>query len=274
MSRVIKEYPFCAALGEKLTASADSIEAIRLPGVFLDIVSLDTRRSEVVSLKTKCYCLEETQGIHIYLVQVDHNNNDTEIRTKERVIDEVAFCDTMHECFNQEKQLEEDKFVREVITDLVRDYVMDRTSSCSFTTDFDYEGFGVICTGDNIIGTTDIFKVNNQFEISFDHCVGNVNLNNVKDCKIFFKVNKASFCIADISNCKVSTDSNYYCTYKIPDYTISRAKLPVDDKVWKSFAKFEDDVDKFFADRIAFLEEQEQKSSNEADFTDGLFDLL
>lgn len=275
MSRVIKEYPFNKKFGESLIASANTIKDIKLPGLFLDMVDLDTRRSEVIALQAECYCLEEEPGIHVSLVQLDRNNNKTDIKTAETVIDEVAFCDAMYECFLAEQSLEDTPFIRDIVTNLVKLYVKERTTSSCFTTDYGYDGFGVICSGKDIIGTVDNLKISNDFNLTFNYCVGNFNLTNVKDCKIFFTTGKAVFCISDIKACNVASSSDYYCTYYVTDYFFKKEKFPVAEDEYSSFSSFSEfGAEKFLSERTIFLDNHSENEKDRDLVYEGFFDLL
>lgn len=264
MSRRIKTYPFNQNFNDELAADADSIKDLKLPGAYVECVSVETGQKEIISIRTKVYALEESKGIHLYVVEEDKDGVETDKKSEEIVVDEIQFCDALHDAICKETTAEETPFIQQIITTAIENYAKSEISGDKWLCTVNYDGFGVIRTGDSIIGTFDrvIF---NKDTVTLDYCVGNVNLNNIVDCNIWFKTGKKCFKLVDISMKNVTSINDYYCTYTLDKYKGEfLSDICVDSSVFEGLVQYSDDTaEQFLKERTNIIdtEEDEQESS-------------
>lgn len=265
MSRRIKTYPFNQKFNDELAADADSIKDLKLPGAYVECVSVETGRKEVISIKTKVWALEESEGIHLQLIEEDKDGVETSYKSEEIVINEIQFCDALHDAACKDTTAEETPFIQQTITKAIEDYARSQISGDKWLCTIHYDGFGVIKTGDTIIGTIDRVTFNKN-TIILDYCVGNFNLNNIEDCSILFKAGNKGFKLTDIKMQNVTSINDYYCTYIIDSYKGEfLLNVPIDDTMFEWFVRYSDETaEEFMEQRISVIDnniEEEQTNS-------------
>jgi len=271
MSRRIKTYPFNQRFNDEIAVDADTIKDLKLPGAYVECISVATGKKDIISIKTKVWALEESEGIHLQLVEEDKDGVETDKRSEETVIDEIKFCDALHDAVCKETTAEETPYIHKIISQEIERYAKSQVSGDKWLCTINYDGFGVIRTGDDIIGTFDrvIF---NKDSIVLDYCVGSANLNNIVDCNIWFNAHDSKcFKLTDITMKSVTSDNDFYCTYTIEKYTGSFVpNICVSDEVFKDFVRYsEDTAEQFLRERTAVID-----SATEEEDTSYYDDLL
>lgn len=263
MSRRIKTYPFNQEFNDEIAADADSIKDLKLPGAYVECISVATGQKEIMTLRTDVYALEESKGIHLQLVEEDDKGNETGRKSDEVIIDEIKFCNAIHEAVINKSTIERDSFVKDIITSTVEEFARSKVSGDKWLCTVNYDGFGVIRSGDTVIGTCDrtVFE---KDKIILDYCVGNFNLNNIIDCNIFFKAGDKCYKLSDIKMKSVTSANDYYCTYTIEGYKGEFLHdIPIDDSVFKDFVRYSDDTaEQFVEQRISIIDNGEEEQDN------------
>lgn len=268
MSRRIKTYPFNQEFNDEIVADADSIKDLKLPGAYVECISVTTGTKKIITLRTDVYALEESKGVHLQLIEEDDKENETGRKSDEVIIDEIKFCDAIHEAVINKLTVENDSFIKDIIKETIEEFAKSKVTGDEWLCNINYDGFGVIRTGDTIIGTFDrvIFDKNT---VTLDYCVGNFNLNNIFDCNVLFKIKNKCFKLFDIEMKSVNSVNDYYCTYVIEKYKGEfLSEIPVDEEVYKDFVRYsEDTADLFLEQRINVtdnsIEEQDDSYLND-----------
>lgn len=263
MSRRIKTYPFNQKFNDELAADADSIKDLKLPGAYVECVSVETGQKEIVSIKTKVYALEESKGVHLYLVEEDKDGVETDKKSEEIIVDEIQFCDALHDAICKETTAEETPFIQQIITTAIENYAKSEVSGDRWLCTVNYDGFGVIRSGESIIGTFD--RVNfSKDTVTLDYSVGNVNLNNIADCNIWFKTGSKCFKFTEVSMKSVTSTNDYYCTYVLDKYKGKfLSEICVDDSVFEGLVRYsEQTAEQFLEERTSIIDNEDDEEDN------------
>lgn len=264
MSRRIKTYPFNQRFNDEIAVDANTIKDMKLPGAYVESLSIATGEREIVSLRAEVYALEESKGIHFYLVEETKDGVETGNTSDEIVIDEIAFCDALHEAICNDITIEECKYVRRIITSEIEKFAKTKMSGDKWLTTINYDGHGVIMSSDFIIGTVDRTTFNKE-NIVLDYCVGNFNLNNIENCSIVFKTENKIYRLSDISMESVTSDNNsYYCTYTISKYKGEFLnELPVNESIFDGFINYSETVaDEWLEQRTKIIDNEEEQDNS------------
>ena len=263
MSRRIKTYPFNQKFNDELGIDADTVESLKLPGAYIDCLSLTTKQKEILTVKTKVYALEESKGIHLQLVEEDREGHETGDKSEEIVIDEIKFCDSIHKAVCDDVTVEEIPFIKKTIMSLIEDYAKNQISGDRWLCSVNYDGFGAIMTDDTIIGTVDRVTFEKE-SIVLDYCVGNFNLNNIINCSIVFKTGNKAFKLTDIKMKNVTSNNDYYCTYTIEDYKGELlSEFPLKDDIFDGFVSYSNKTaEQFVEQRTSLIDSEEDEQDN------------
>lgn len=271
MGRRIITYPFNEKFHDAIVADAETIKDIKLPGAYVECRSIVTGEKSILSVKPVVFALEDEPGIHFYLVEEGNNNHDEQRKSSETVIDEIEFCNALYGAIMADITAEETEFIRNLITNQLQHYATYELTEDKWLSTIRYEGFGVIRSGEIIIGTIDQVMFNKD-NLILDQCVGNVNLNKIVNCNIWFKSGNKGFKLSDITMDNVKSDNDYYCTY-----TLTGCKgefledICIPEETYKSLVRFsEDTAEQFLAERINLLNDETEEENNSSSIYDDI----
>lgn len=277
MSRVIKQYPYSKVLDDESYLKAESVQNIKLPVVKLSgIELLDTKvypsaangpNIITVSLQPKIYAKEDEKGIFMYLVEIE-NGEETDKKSEEIVIDEEAFADSIFKAMEEEISFDESFFLREILSSqLLSSYTDNYLKRDIFLLNTRYAGFGVILSGETVIGTVDCVKLQHDNSLILSYCVGNFDLNNIANCNVVFKTHNIWLNFFNIDMEKVICDNDYFCTYVIRSHSLSCNKhenLFNDIKEFPTLVDFsEGHEEEFLEQRSNYIESFKKDNEDE-----------
>lgn len=259
MGRRIVTYPFNEKFHDIIAADADTIQDIKLPGAYVECRSIATGEKNILSVKPVVFALETEPGIHFYLVE-EHDNQEEQKRSSEVIIDEIEFCNALYNAVMTDITAEETEFIRDLIANQLQHYAMFELTEDKWLSTIKYDGFGVIKSDDTIIGTIDQVMFTKD-SLILDQCVGNVNLNKVVNCNIWFKSGNKGFKLSDINMDNVKSDNDFYCTYTLTGYKGEFLEdICVPEETYKSLVRFsENTAEQFLSERIDLLNEEEKE---------------
>lgn len=260
MSRRIATYPFSKEFNDTLECDADSIKDFELPGVRMECFNFENDTEEVTAFRSVPRAEEEREGVFIKLVEEDKDGNLTSNESDEIVIDEKKFCDAIYEAIINGDVAEDSKFIQDSIFKVAKHYALSKLSGGKWFFRVDYDGFGVICSGDEIIGTVDSIRFNKD-EVRLDRCIGNINLNQVEDCNVRFAVGDKCLRLTQFEMESVTSVSENFCTYVLKNYhgeQIDSIPVPA-DKLEQMKPYSDETADEFFHARIALIEDDSDK---------------
>jgi len=273
MSRRIKSYPFHEAFNDTLECDADSVSEFELPGVRMQCFNFENDTDEITTFRSVARAEEERKGIFIKLVEEDSDGNLTKNESEEIVVDEEQFCDAIYEAINGGDTAEDSEFIQKAVYDAAQKYAMSELSGGKWFFRISYKGFGIICTGDEIIGTVETVEFNKD-NVVLDYCVSNINLNQVEDCNIKFSVGGKCFKLTNFTMESVSGRTENLCTYVLKDYHGEIIdSISVDDEVLESMIPYdESSEDEFIKQRVQLVDGN--KTDDNSFFDDNIEDLL
>ena len=263
MSRLIKQYPYSELFHDVLECNADTIEGFEMPAFRVEFYNFQNNISDgVILFNAHARAEEERPGVFVKLVQ-EENYNDTPIETPEIEVDEIKFVDEIYNIVTSGQTVEDSKYMQDLVYQLGRDFALNELDNSRWCYRIEYPGFGIIKSGDEIIGTIDTV-VFDKHELRLNYCVGNSDLNKVDNCVIQFNCHGRCFEVSKFEMESVSSDNEYYCTYVLSGYSgkqIDAIDLPKEEfKDLHPYSKV--DAEDFIADRIAIIEGSEKKSDN------------
>lgn len=268
MGRRIVTYPFNEKFHDEIAADAETIKNIKLPSAYIEYKSIATGDKSILSVKPVVFALEDEPGIHFYLVE-ENNDKKEQKKSSEIVIDEIEFCNALYGAIMADITAEETKFIRSLITDQLQHYAMYELTEDKWLSTIKYDGFGVIRSGETVIGTIDQVMFNKD-DLIMDQCVGNVNLNKIVDCNIWFKSGNKGFKLSDITMDNVKSDNDYYCTYTLTKYKGEFLNdICIPEETYKNFVRFaEDTAEQFLVERIDLLNDETGEEENHSLYDD------
>lgn len=271
MSRIIKQYPYTEEFKDEVQVSANTISTLRFPGAYIECISFSDDYDKVISLATNVWAEEDTKGIHAHVVEKDKDGNKTGKKSKEIVIDEIQFCDAIYDICREDKSAESSPFIRDIIYDLVQDFAINEMKGDLWLCGVNYDGHGIICSGEDIIGTIDrvVFE---KGSLILNYCVGNINLNNIENCNIKFHTNDKHFILNDIKMQNVTSDNEFYCTYCLSDYKGTYSDEPVfDEDIFEGFVPYSpENEEQFFEQRNSLTYYDSSSESSSSGYLDEL----
>lgn len=276
MSRRIATYPFSKEFNDTLECDADSIKDFELPGVRMECFNFDDNSDEVTAFRSVPRAEEDREGIFIKLVEEDKDGNLTENESEEICVDEKKFCDAIYEAVIGGETAEESKFIQDCVYQLAKSYALSKFSGGKWYFRIDYDGFGVICSGDEIIGTVDSIRFNKE-QVCLDRCIGNIDLNNVENCNVQFAIGDKCLKLTQFEMESVTSESENFCTYVLKNYHGEQIQsIPVPkEKIAEMKPYSEDTAEEFVSARVALIENDEEKDSTfDMDSRDIYDDLL
>ena len=268
MARIIKTYPPTPQFNEDIIAQADKIQDIFMPEYSLKNFSFSSSENEVLYLQASCYALEDSKGVHIKMYERDKEETER-LETEEVIIDELEFCDAVYSSIKKNQRLSNNSKISQICKDILNKFCTSTNRGDKWFFDTDYKGFGVITSGEEPIATIDT-AVFHEKTVDLVHCVGNYNLNNVRDCSIKFWSCGSGFILEEFEMAKVINEEEGCCTYKIK---LSGGKN-LDDETYQTIAEsrptYEQGVEQFIEDRLKYLEE----ANNDEEEQENIYDLL
>ena len=273
MSRIIKVFPFNETYNDTIDCDAASVSEFELPGVRMQCFNFDSDKDEITSFRTVARAEEERKGVFLKLVEEDAEGNLTKNESEEIVVDEIEFVDAIYAAVNTGNDTAEDsEFIQKQVYTLAQNHAMSELSGGKWYFKVDYKGFGVICTGDDIIGTVDSVKFTKE-SVVLDYCVGNIDLNQVEDCNIRFSVGGKCFKLTNFKMESVVGHTENLCTYTLKDYHGEIiTEIPVDKEQLDKMIPYEPDKEEeFVAQRMELVDDD---TNSDGFFDEGIDDLL
>lgn len=255
MSRRIATYPFAKEFNDTLTCDADEIKDFELPGVRMECFNFGSDSEEVTAFRSIPRAEEEREGVFIKLVEEDSDGNLTQNESAEICVDEKKFCDSVYEAVVGGDTVEDSKFIQDSVYQLAKNYALSKLSGNKWFFRIDYDGFGVICSGDEIIGTVDSIRFNKD-EVILNRCIGNINLNQVEDCNIQFAVGDKCLKLTQFEMESVTGESENFCTYVLKNYHGEQIEsIPVSkEKIEEMKPYSEETAEEFVSARISLID--------------------
>lgn len=234
MSRIIKQYPYSKVLDDEAYLKAESVQKISLPIVRLSGIELEENKNYLssanrlnyinVSLQPKMYAKETEKGIFMYLVELE-NGEETDKKSEEFIIEEEIFADNLYKAMENEISFDESHYLKEILSNKVlASYTDNYLKRDILLINTYYGGFGIIMSGNTVVGTVDRIKLQQDDDLILTYCVGNFDLNNLVQCKVVFHTHNIWLCFSDIVMRRVMCDNDYFCTYLIESYTMAYSK--------------------------------------------------
>ena len=272
MSRRIMEWPYNKTFGAPVEVDADTIEEFELPGVRMEAFDFYSNETCIASFLTKAKCYEDKEGIFIKIVEEDREGNLTSNESETVKVDEKEFVTDIYNAIAAGDTAEDSQVVQNTVIKIATDYAMSKLSGGKWFFRVNYEGFGVICTGNEIIGTVDVVCFDKE-KVTLDFCVGNINLNNVEDCNVQFNVNGKCFKLTEFTMDNVKSDNDFYCTYELKNYKGEVINsTPVDDKIADLIPYSFEEAETFVAQRSKIIDGDKKNKFAEPDDLDDLLD--
>lgn len=279
-SRVIKQYPFDEKIGDEVICHADQIKELRLPSFQLKYFDINTNSVSFKDYVIRCFAREEDKGVFIRIVGVKENETPEMIATRdpeqdedfsEVVIDEIDFCDNLYNAAIREEFLGNSEYIHKIIHDLSLKHAKDKMiENGQYFFNMDYNGFGLIYSGEDNIATIDSIKFTEESPLILMHCVGNADLNNISNCKIDFLVEDIySLRVDNFMMESVEGEDEYTCCYKLKDIDIKHiSRLKFNKQTVKSMHSYaKDNIEQFVNERNVLLIKRD-KTNFDLDFDD------
>lgn len=279
-SRVIKQYPFDEKIGDEVICHANQIKELRLPSFQLKYFDINTNSVSFKDYVIRCFAREEDKGVFIRIVGVKENETPEMIATRdpeqdedfsEVVIDEIDFCDNLYNAAIREEFLGNSEYIHKIIHDLSLKHAKDKMiENGQYFFNMDYNGFGLIYSGEDNIATIDSIKFTEESPLILMHCVGNADLNNISNCKIDFLVEDIySLRVDNFMMESVEGEDEYTCCYKLKDIDIKHiSRLKFNKQTVKSMHSYaKDNIEQFVNERNVLLIKRD-KTNFDLDFDD------
>lgn len=272
MGRIIKTYPYSSTYKDEIQASAEFIKDFDLMGVSMDYIDLkngDITETRRVRFNSLCYAKEESFGVHVYLQEVDAQDNPTGYKTPEIIVDEIEFVDETYKCltgaYGKKISLDKSQYIQDLLYNLARQYAMDKLDEQKLFFQTQYTGIGYIFAGNSLISVADIMTFAENTVI-FDHCVGRVSSD--EDISVMFwtgKDNKQCLNFKDIALEGTYNDGNTYkYVFKINKLIEFSGDLAPEIPP----TKFSEDIEKFVKERTDIINSADQEEEKKDDMLD------
>lgn len=279
-SRVIKQYPFDDKIGDEVICHANQIQELRLPSFQLKYFDVNGNSVSYKDYVIRCFAKEEEKGVFIRIVGIKDNESPEMIATRspeedddfsEVVIDEIEFCDNLYNAATREEFLGNSEYIHNIVHDLSLKHAKDKMiKNGQYFFNMDYNGFGLVYSGDDNIATIDSIKFTEESPLILMHCVGNADLNNVNNCKIDFLVEDAySLRVDSFDMESVEGEDEYTCSYKLKNVDIKHInRLKFNKQIIKDMHTYsKENVEQFVEERNVLLVKKD-KTSFDLDFDD------